>query len=104
MSTGYDRRRSRSSQLHAPLRVLRLMRRSALALFALALLAFTGTAAADTVQAPVGPAPIRYRDVIFPKLTVTPAPTYAPAPDPTRNPVTLTLDMYRPTCDPQPGR
>src|SRR5947209_8486045 len=103
MSTGYDSRRSRSSQLHAPLRVLRLMRRSALALFALALLAFTGTAAADTIQAPVGPARIRYRDVIFPKLTVTPALTYGSAPDPTGNPVTLTLDMYRPTGDTQTG-
>src|SRR5690242_2770308 len=80
------------------------MRRSVLPLFTLALLALTGTAVADTVPTPVGPAPIRYRDVIFPTLTVTPALTYGSAPDQSGNSVALTLDMYRPAGDTQTGR
>jgi len=68
------------------------------------LAAASASAAADVVPAPVGPAPIRYRDVIFPSLTLTPALTYGSAPDQNGNAVTLTLDMYRPTRDTQTSR
>jgi acetyl esterase/lipase len=80
------------------------MRRLVPPLGIVSLLALGSTAAADVVPAPVGPAPIRYRDVIFPTLTVTPALTYGSAPDQSGNPVTLTLDMYRPTGDTQTSR
>ncbi len=80
------------------------MRRVVLPLCIVCLLPLGGTAAADVVPAPVGPAPIRYRDVLFPRLTVTPALTYGSAPDQSGNPVTLTLDMYRPTGDMQASR
>ena len=53
----------------------------------LTLAASTATAAAEVVPAPVGPAPIRYRDVIFPSLAVTPAMTCGSAPDQNGNPV-----------------
>ena len=75
-----------------------------LALFVLTMVALTSPAAADVVPAPVGPAPIRYRDVIFPQLTTTPALTYGSAPDNSGNPVALTLEMYRPAGDGQTSR
>jgi dienelactone hydrolase len=57
-----------------------------------------------TLPAPAGTAPLRYRDVIFPNLTVTSGFTYGSAPDLSGNQVTLTLDMYQPTGDTQTGR
>jgi acetyl esterase/lipase len=71
---------------------------------AAAFLVLAASAAADLVPPPVGPAPLRYRDVIFPTLTKTPALTYGSAPDGSGNPVTLTLDMFRPAGDTQTSR
>jgi para-nitrobenzyl esterase len=56
------------------------------------------------LPAPPGAAPLRYRDVIFPTLTTTSGITYGSAPDLSGNPVTLTLDMYRPSSDTQTSR
>ena len=59
---------------------------------------------ACTVPAPPGDAPLRYRDVIFTGVSVTSDLTYGSAPDLQGNPVTLTLDLYRPTGDTQTRR
>jgi dienelactone hydrolase len=59
---------------------------------------------ACTVPAPPGDAPLRYRDIVFSGVTVTSDLTYGSAPDLQGNPVTLTLDLYRPTGDTQTGR
>jgi acetyl esterase/lipase len=56
------------------------------------------------LPAPQGAAPLRYRDAIFTNLTETDGITYGSAPDASGNPVTLTLDMYRPTGDTQTSR
>ena len=61
-------------------------------------------AAGCSVPPPPGAAPLRYRDVIFPNLTVTSGLTYGSAPDASGNPVTLTLDLYRPVGDTQTSR
>jgi predicted esterase len=53
---------------------------------------------------PPGTAPLRYRDAIFPGLTITRGLVYGSAPDRTGTPVTLTQDMYRPTGDTQTRR
>jgi acetyl esterase/lipase len=71
---------------------------------AIASLALAAPAIADSVSPPAGAAPLRYRDVIFPTLTATPGLTYGSAPDGSGNPVTLTLDMYRPSGDTQTTR
>jgi acetyl esterase/lipase len=81
---------------------LRLIRISALT--ALVLLIATASASADLVAPPVGPPPLRYRDAIFASLTITKGLTYGSAPDGVGNPVTLTLDMFRPTGDTQTSR
>ena len=57
-----------------------------------------------SVPPPPGAAPLRYRDVIFPNLTITQGLVYGSAPDLSGNPVTLTLDMYRPSGDTQTSR
>jgi acetyl esterase/lipase len=48
---------------------------------------------------PPGQAPLRYRDLVFGAVTTTNAVTYGNAVDQTGNPVTLQLDVYRPTGD-----
>jgi acetyl esterase/lipase len=48
---------------------------------------------------PPGPAPLRYRDLVFSTVTTTSDITYGNAVDQTGNPVTLKLDMYRPAGD-----
>src|SRR5438270_11688728 len=73
-------------------------------LAALGSLVFAAPALADSVAPTAGAAPLRYRDVIFPTLTVTPGLTYGSAPDGSGNPVALTLDMYRPSGDMQTSR
>jgi predicted esterase len=57
-----------------------------------------------SVPPPPGAAPLRYRDVIFPDVTITTGLVYGSAPDLSGNPVTLTLDMYRPSGDTQTSR
>jgi acetyl esterase/lipase len=69
-----------------------------------ALVICAGTATADTVPAPAGAPPLRYRDAIFPTLTIDSGLDYGSAPDKSGNPETLTLDMYRPSGDTQTGR
>lgn len=76
-------------------------RRAGLAVVALA--AVAGLAGC-TVPAPPGQAPLRYRDAIFPDLTITRGVTYGSAPDASGNPQTLTLDVYQPTADTQTQR
>ena len=53
------------------------------------------------LPAPQGAAPLRYRDAIFSNVTKTGNIPYGSAPDASGNPVTLTLDMYRPAGDTQ---
>ena len=67
-------------------------------------LAAIGAVAGCTVPAPPGQAPLRYRDAIFPGVTVTSGLTYGSAPDLSGVPQTLTLDLYEPTGDPQTRR
>lgn len=81
----------------------RLVGRLRVRVAALALLALC-TLAGCTVPAPAGTAPLRYRDAIFPNVTVTSGLTYGSGPDLSGNPVTLTLDMYQPTGDTQTSR
>ena len=63
-----------------------------------------GMATACTLPPPAGKAPLRYRDVIFSHVTTNDGLTYGSAPDLSGAPVTLTLDMYRPTGDTQSRR
>jgi acetyl esterase/lipase len=65
---------------------------------------FAAVIAGCTLPPPEGAAPLRYRDVIFPNLKVTSGIQYGSAPDLSGNPVTLTLDMYRPRGDKQARR
>jgi acetyl esterase/lipase len=58
-----------------------------------------GGLAGCSLAPPAGTAPLRYRDVIFPNLTITSGLTYGSAPDLSGNLVTLTLDMYQPAGD-----
>lgn len=67
-------------------------------------LLMAGTIAGCTLPPPSGTAPLRYRDVIFPTVTVTSGLTYGSAPDLSGNTVTLTLDMYQPSGDTQTQR
>ena len=67
-------------------------------------LVVVGGLAGCSLPPPAGTAPLRYRDVIFPSLTVTSGLTYGSAPDLSGNPVTLTLDMYQPAGDTQASR
>jgi poly(3-hydroxybutyrate) depolymerase len=46
-----------------------------------------------------GPAPLRYRDVIFNDVSVTPDLQYGSAPDLNNQPVALKLDLYQPVGD-----
>jgi len=78
------------------------MRRRALPAALVALVALL--VAGCSVPPPSGPAPLRYRDVVFPQLTETDGLAYGSAPDAQGNPQTLTLDMYRPTGDTQTKR
>jgi dienelactone hydrolase len=48
---------------------------------------------------PPGDAPLRYRDAVFPSVSVTRDLTYGGAPDNEDNPVSLKLDLYRPNGD-----
>lgn len=82
-----------------PHRRLRIPRKLALPLLAALLLAV-----GCSVPAPPGPAPLRYRDVIFPNVTITSGLVYGSAPDASGNPVTLTLDLYQPSGDTQTSR
>lgn len=85
--------------------MLQLRRRARRALLAcVPLAAAAALAAGCSVPPPPGAAPLRYRDLIFPNLTVTSGLVYGSAPDLSGNPVTLTLDMYRPTGDRQTSR
>jgi dienelactone hydrolase len=52
-----------------------------------------------TVPPPPGDAPLRYRDAVFSSVTVTRDLTYGGAPDNEGNPVSLEIDLYRPTGD-----
>ncbi len=86
-------RRGRSLRRTASRRAIRRSAAVALALCALLLLA------AETVPRPPGPAPLRYRDVVFPSVTVSRDLTYGSAPDNQGDPVSLKLDLYRPAGD-----
>lgn len=68
---------------------------------ALAAVGCVVTLGACTVPDPPGNAPLRYRDTVFTGTTVTSDLTYGSAPDLQGNPVTLKLDLYRPTGDTQ---
>jgi acetyl esterase/lipase len=72
-----------------------------LLLIALALIAVAAVVSGCMLPPPAGPAPLRYRDEVFPNLTETDGLAYGSAPDAQGNPQTLTLDMYRPTGDTQ---
>src|SRR3977135_4003950 len=48
---------------------------------------------------PTGPAPLRYRDGIFPGVSITKDVTYGSAVNQQGQNVTLTLDLYQPTGD-----
>jgi acetyl esterase/lipase len=65
---------------------------------AVALIAFVSLVAA-TVPRPPGKAPLRYRDVVFPNVTVTRDINYGRAPDNNGNQVDLKLDLYQPSGD-----
>lgn len=80
------------------------MRTRRLRTWALGLLAGVLLASGCTVPPPAGPSPLRYRDAIFPNLTITRGLVYGSAPDLSGNPVTLTLDLYQPTGDTQTSR
>lgn len=69
----------------------------------LGLLVVASTATADLVPPPVGAPPLRYRDAILP-VSVTHGLVYGSAPGASGAPVTLTLDMYRPSGDSQTSR
>jgi acetyl esterase/lipase len=81
-----------------------LRRRARRAVLICVPIATAALVAACSVPPPPGDAPLRYRDVIFPNLTVTTGLVYGSAPDLSGNPVTLTLDMYQPTGDTQGSR
>jgi predicted esterase len=53
---------------------------------------------------PPGPAPMRYRDLVFTTVTTTSGVTYGNAVDQSGNPVTLQLDVYRPASDTNTNR
>ena len=57
-----------------------------------------------TLPQPPGAAPLRYRDQVFSKVTVTSNLQYGSAPNAQGTPVPLMLDMYRPTGDTQTSR
>lgn len=59
---------------------------------------------ADTVPAPVGVGPLRYRDQVFASYDLTSNVSYGTAPDRNGNPVNLVLDLYTPTGDAATGR
>jgi dienelactone hydrolase len=69
-----------------------------------ALLAVALVVTGCTVPRPPGDSPLRYRDQVFSNVTVTSNLQYGSAPDAQGNPVTLLLDMYRPTGDTQTSR
>jgi acetyl esterase/lipase len=54
---------------------------------------------ATKVAKPAGASPLRYRDAVFPRVSVTRDIQYGTAPDAAGNPVPLTLDLYAPTGD-----
>jgi acetyl esterase/lipase len=64
----------------------------------LACVAF-GTAGCVHLIPPSGPAPLRYRDLVFPATTTTSNVTYGSAPNQQGQTVTLLLDVYRPQGD-----
>jgi acetyl esterase/lipase len=64
-----------------------------------------GSVLALSAVACVPPGPNRYRDLVFPQVTTTQNVTYATAPDlVSGTPVTLKLDVFRPTGDTVTGR
>jgi predicted esterase len=71
-------------------------------LFLTASLAIAGVVAIGSPAA-AGPAPVRYRDVLFPGApTVQSNVQYGAAPDVNGTPTPLLLDLYRPASDPAP--
>jgi acetyl esterase/lipase len=66
---------------------------------AVAVLVVLVAAACGPLDAPSGPAPLRYRDPVFSAVTTTSNITYGTAVDQNNQTVTLELDMYRPTGD-----
>ncbi len=74
------------------------MRRLLVALTALALVAIA-TGCDLRTMTPTGTAPLRYRDAVFSKVTVTKDIAYRGAPLQDGTMVTLRLDVYRPTGD-----
>jgi dienelactone hydrolase len=62
-------------------------------------LAAASALAGCTLPPPAGDAPLRYRDQVFPTVSVTRDLTYGSAPDAQGNAVELKLDLYHPTGD-----
>ena len=83
---------------------LRLAKPRRVLVAVIAVLAVSLLAGCSYLPAPQGAAPLRYRDAIFSNVTKTGNIPYGSAPDASGNPVTLTLDMYRPTGDTQTSR
>ncbi len=54
---------------------------------------------ATQIGPPAGSAPLRYRDAVFPNVTITTNLQYGTAPDLSDQPVALDLDLYRPAGD-----
>ncbi len=73
------------------------MHRRSLVVAAVALVATA--AACDPLATPPGPPSLRYRDAIFSSITKTADVPYGTAVDQANQPVTLKLDVYRPTGD-----
>jgi acetyl esterase/lipase len=71
---------------------------------AVAVVAAVAGIAGCTVPKPPGAAPLRYRDAIFPSVSVTRDLTYGSAPGANGAPVALKLDLYQPTGDAQRQR
>lgn len=69
-----------------------------------AVLAAIGALVGCTLPRPPGDSPLRYRDQVFGGVTLTSNLVYGSAPDGQGNPVTLRLDLYRPSGDSQSAR
>lgn len=54
---------------------------------------------ATIVEKPAGASPLRYRDAVFPRVSIQRDVQYGTATDAAGNPVALTLDVYQPTGD-----
>jgi dienelactone hydrolase len=93
---------------HTPPIAPRRAHRAAAILAAIVLLVSLGTACDrldgpsayfTSIDPPPGDAPLRYRDPVFPAISLTSNIPWSTAPDLDGNPVALTLDMYQPTGD-----